>query len=69
MTFEEHMKKSIEEGYTVKNGKPLKCTNCENTTFNINILDANQHGILEYEEFCKKCSTVNGQWSYGHWQV
>mgnify|MGYP003657578322 CR=1 FL=1 len=69
-SFENFIKKQIEEGYIYENGNPKKCL-CGCTEFK----QVDQYyGEGHIEEYSLECSNQNclkivGCWSFGHWQV
>jgi len=60
----------IKLGYVDGLGKPKKCRKCGCKYFQTKYTDIMDGGLVcEYEYICENCDSVQGVWSYGHWQV
>lgn len=68
LSFEEYMKKEIEEGYISENGTPLKCW-CGNKEFKQVKIYQSEYGIEEYSLQCTECLKIVGHWAYGNWHI
>tara|TARA_R110000765_G_scaffold398401_1_gene492766 strand:+ start:287 stop:505 length:219 start_codon:yes stop_codon:yes gene_type:complete len=69
-SFEDYMKRQIDEGYISENGHPIKCE-CGCTEFKQVDQHYGEGHIEEYSLECtnQECLKKVGSWSFGHWQV
>lgn len=56
------------EGYIGDKGQPLKCLYCDSKELDERNTYYENHYIVEYQVYCKKCDKTVGQWSYGRWE-
>jgi hypothetical protein len=68
-TIESEMKFLFDNGYVNEDGRPLKCVYCNETEIGRRNEQYMEHGLCEFEAYCKKCNESIGYWSYGYWQV
>ena len=67
-TFEEEMRKAVEDGFITEDGLPLKCWKCESKDLKFT---GHYDGYIMVEQSvkCNSCGADVGLWSYGHWTV
>jgi hypothetical protein len=68
-SIEEYVKYMRDNGYTAKDGTPLKCHHCESKNLERRNEYYCSYGVEEYEVWCKDCNKLVGRWSYGTWEL
>ena len=69
-TFEDYIKRQVDEGYIANDGRPIKCV-CGCTEFKQVDQYYGEGYIEEYSLECtnQDCLKIVGNWSYGYWQI